>query len=212
MALPKTYTQAPSRIPEFFDKIRDGQAPDQFTQQTLKDWGFATSNDRALLPLLKTISFLSPDGKPTTSYHDYRDHSASKAVLGRALKEAYKDIFLIKEFPAEGDRGAIKGKFKSYHNVSDHVAGLMMKTFYALLKIADLKSTTKAHGIKSNDPHVDEQTEKKPKEENTTRMAEKVNMGVAGLHYNIQIHLPATKDIEVYNAIFKSLKEHLFNE
>jgi len=31
-----------------------------------------------------------------------------------------------------------------------------------------------------------------------------------GLHYNIQIHLPATKDIEVYNAIFKSLKEHLF--
>jgi hypothetical protein len=30
-----------------------------------------------------------------------------------------------------------------------------------------------------------------------------------GLHYNIQIHLPATKDIEVYNAIFKSVKEHL---
>jgi hypothetical protein len=30
-----------------------------------------------------------------------------------------------------------------------------------------------------------------------------------GLHYNIQIHLPATKDIEVFNAIFKSLKEHL---
>ena len=30
-----------------------------------------------------------------------------------------------------------------------------------------------------------------------------------GLHYNIQIHLPATKDVEVYNAIFKSLREHL---
>jgi hypothetical protein len=24
-----------------------------------------------------------------------------------------------------------------------------------------------------------------------------------------QIHLPATKDVEVFNAIFKSLKEHL---
>jgi hypothetical protein len=33
---------------------------------------------------------------------------------------------------------------------------------------------------------------------------------LGGLHYNIQIHLPATKDIEVFNAIFKSLKEHLF--
>jgi hypothetical protein len=33
----------------------------------------------------------------------------------------------------------------------------------------------------------------------------------ASLHYNIQIHLPATKDIEVLNAIFKSLKEHLID-
>jgi hypothetical protein len=31
------------------------------------------------------------------------------------------------------------------------------------------------------------------------------------LHYNIQIHLPATKDVEVFNAIFKSLKEHLLD-
>lgn len=32
---------------------------------------------------------------------------------------------------------------------------------------------------------------------------------MGGLHYNIPIHLPATKDVEVYNAIFKSLREHL---
>lgn len=29
------------------------------------------------------------------------------------------------------------------------------------------------------------------------------------LHYNIQIHLPETRDAAVYDAIFKSLKEHL---
>ena len=28
-------------------------------------------------------------------------------------------------------------------------------------------------------------------------------------HYNIQIHLPVTTDISVYNAIFKSLRENL---
>jgi acetoin utilization deacetylase AcuC-like enzyme len=37
-------------------------------------------------------------------------------------------------------------------------------------------------------------------------------ISTSGLHYNIQIHLPATKDAEVYNAIFKSLKEHLIDE
>ena len=33
--------------------------------------------------------------------------------------------------------------------------------------------------------------------------------GAHALHYDIQIHLPTTTDIAVYNAIFKSLKEHL---
>jgi len=28
------------------------------------------------------------------------------------------------------------------------------------------------------------------------------------LHYNIQIHLPESRDPSVYDAIFKSLKEH----
>jgi hypothetical protein len=30
------------------------------------------------------------------------------------------------------------------------------------------------------------------------------------LHYNIQIHLPESRDQAVYDAIFKSLKKHLF--
>ena len=31
------------------------------------------------------------------------------------------------------------------------------------------------------------------------------------LGYTIQVHLPATTDINVYNAVFKSLKEHLLD-
>ena len=30
------------------------------------------------------------------------------------------------------------------------------------------------------------------------------------LHYNIQIHLPESRDPAVYDALFKSLKKHLF--
>jgi hypothetical protein len=30
------------------------------------------------------------------------------------------------------------------------------------------------------------------------------------LHYNIQIHLPESRDPAVYEALFKSLKKHLF--
>lgn len=208
MALPKNYTQAVSRIPELFTKIRDGQAPDHLSQQIMKDWGFTSSNDRAMIPLLKTLGFLSPDGKPTSVYHDYRDHSRSELVMGQALKKEYSDIFLIKEYPSDAEKETIQGKFKSYHNVSDHLAGLMMKTFYALLGLANIKEIPKKEQI--NDKQKDKP---KPKTSPVKDQLERSSViPVSGLHYNIQIHLPATKDIEVYNAIFKSLKEHIFEQ
>ena len=43
-----------------------------------------------------------------------------------------QDTFLIKEYPTASDKTSVEGKFKSYHNVSDNLAVLMTKTFFAL--------------------------------------------------------------------------------
>jgi hypothetical protein len=203
MPLISAYVQPVNRLPEILSKIRDGQAPERFTQQLLKDWGFASTNDRPFIPLLKALGFLSPDGKPTQRYHDYRDHSRSKRVLGQAMREAYSDIFLIKEHPNESDRTAVEGKFKSFHNASDNVAGLMAKTFFALLPLADISALGASSAA---------EVEKKSTGEEKKSGTDGGFRGNPGLHYNIQIHLPATKDTEVFNAIFKSLREHLYEK
>lgn len=65
MALTSAYVLPVNRIPDLFGKIRYGQAPDRFTHQPLKDWGFSSTNDRAFIPLLKVLGFLTADGKPT---------------------------------------------------------------------------------------------------------------------------------------------------
>jgi Family of unknown function (DUF5343) len=205
MPLTSAYVLPINRMPDMFGKIRDGQAPERFTQQLLRDWGFASTNDRAFIPLLKALGFLTADGKPTQRYSDYRDHSRSKQVMAQALRDAYGDIFLIKEHPTATDRNAIEGKFKSFHNASNNVAGLMAKTFLGLLPLADLSSKAPAPSTPKEDPakpHPQVEVQPTP-----LPVGEK-----PGLHYNIQIHLPATKDVEVYNAIFKSLREHLFND
>lgn len=207
MALTNAYVLPTNRIPDVFSKIRDGQAPSQFSNQLLKDWGFSSSNDRAFIPLLKALGFLSPTGQPTQRYHDYRDHSRSKAVMGDALREAYGDIFLITANPKPSDKSAIEGKFKSFHNVSDNVAQLMTKTFYGLLNLADLSApSSKA----AEPPAIDQDEEAGEPPTAPTHYPQRPSaVGVfTGFHYNIQVHLPATKDVEVYNAIFKSLKEH----
>ena len=210
MPLPNVYTQVYGQIPDFFSKIQEGQAPSTFSQHHLKDIGFTSSNYRSFIPILKALGFLSPSGSPTSRYHAYRDKSQSRKIMGEAIKEAYSDLFLIKSHPKESDKLLIEGKFKSTHNATDRPAELMTKTFLALLSIADIDHEPKQISKKDTEP---KEEPSQPPTQPTLIQGQQSPVahgtGKPSLHYNIQIHLPATKDIEVYNSIFKSLKEHL---
>ena len=202
MGLSNAYVQVYGQLPELFQRIAQGQAPEKFTIQHLKDLGFTSSNYRAVIPLLKALGFLSSDGIPTQRYHEYRNTVQSRRVMTEALREAYGDLFTIKAKPTESDRGLIEGKFKSTHNASPNTAKLMASTFYALLGLADLTT----HVIEKK---KEQQPEAIPPSTPKTVETPPPVTHRATLHYDIQIHLPATKDVEVFNAIFKALREHL---
>lgn len=194
-----------------FQKIVEGAAPDKFTIAHLKGLGFSSSNDFGVLALLKDLNFLTGDGTPTSRYLAYRDRTQSRRVLGEALREAYGDLFLINEQLSEKDRTAVEGKFKQVHNVTDRVAAEQAKTFFALMQLADVTQQTSAPatGIAGKSIEKPESIYPPAAAIALTESAHRVSLG--GLRYNIEIHLPATKDVEVYNAIFKSLKEHLLD-
>lgn len=100
MALTNAYVQVYGQLADVFQRIADGQAPEKFTSQHLKDLGFASSNFRAVIPLLKALGFLSVDGTPTSRYHEYRNPAQSRMVMAEALRDAYGDLFTIKAKPA----------------------------------------------------------------------------------------------------------------
>jgi hypothetical protein len=188
--------------------IQDGTAPPTFSMRHLASIGFTGTNDRGIIPVLKDLKFLSEDGKPTARYHAYRDKSQSKAVLGQSLKEAYEDLFHVKERPTDADKDAIEGKFKAMHNVSDNIAELQARTFFTFLKLADLDAAAKSAGVvQATKPSEGTAGDEAARTETHSR-----HLGSSiGLRYNIEIHLPPTKEVEVFNAIFKSLKEHLLD-
>ncbi len=207
--LSRKYLNSVKNLPSILDKIVEGTAPEKFTTEHLKKIGFSSSNDRGVIGLLKDLKFLSEDGAPTQRYHDFRNSSLSKKVMGEALQEAYSDIFHLNEKPTVADKPAVAGLFKSTHNVSDQVAGFMANTFYTLLDRADISSKpTKQKTIKEQLPDTKADIQKQEPQNNGNI----IPPIVPNLRYNIEIHLPATKDIEVYNAIFKSLKAHLIDE
>lgn len=203
--LTSRYMTSVKNVPAIMQKIVDGSAPTKFTISHLKGLGFKSSNDLGVIPLLKDLEFLTSDGSPTPQYHAYRDKSQSKQVLGVALKRTYEDLFHINENISEADRQAIVGRFKSTHNVTDRVAELQALTFLTLLKMADIAGSGKTPA-KAAAAKVPEKLEG----DRETKV--EAIQGFSGLRYNIEVHLPATKDVEVYNSIFKSLKEHLLDD
>jgi hypothetical protein len=217
MSLTNSYIQVYGQLPEVFKRIAEAQAPEKFTRQYLKDLGFRSSNFHALIPLLKSLNFLTADGTPTIRYHEYRNTARSRQIMGEALRETYGDLFTIKAKPTETDHELIEGKFKTVHNVSPNVAKLMANTFYGLLELADIDTPAPVTpSVKVTRPKPEESEDLRAPE-GIAREKERVEEGLSAagsrptLHYNIQIHLPATKDVEVFNAIFKALKEHLLD-
>lgn len=217
--LTKRYLTSVKNLPAVFKKVVEGVPPDKFTVSHLKSIGFTSSNDYGIPALMKDLGFLSDDGTPTDRYKEYRDRSRSKVIMGQALKEAYEDLFHVNERPTEADRQAIEGKFKSTHGSTDRVAQLQAATFYALLKLADLDGATAKPKLSVVKKEESPKSKESPKQEPAVEPQDSMTGGptlarlpFGGFRYNIEIHLPASKDPEVYNAIFRSLKEHLFDE
>jgi Family of unknown function (DUF5343) len=129
--------------------------------------------------------------------------------MADALREAYEDVFHIREVPTTADRHAIEGLFKSKHNSTDKVAQMQAMTFYALLKNADLKAPKAASKVPETLMRDAVSNDGEPDESSLTTTEIKTASLTTELHYTIQVHLPATKDIEVFNAIFRSLRENL---
>jgi hypothetical protein len=209
--LTKRYMASVKNLGEIFAQIIKGTAPSAFTVEHLKSIGFTSSNDRAVIPLLKDLGFLTESGAPTERYHAYRaGGQEAKAVLGQALLEAYQDLFHINANPTEADREAIKGKFKSTHNTTDRVAEQQAVTFYALLKLADIRAAREGRGESSSlRRKIEEAKQDEAKSQDDVGQKSKQDGYSLNLGYRIEVHLPATKDIEVYNAIFRSLRENI---
>src|SRR5258708_33878865 len=106
MALLNAYVNTYGQLGNFLSAIRNGQAPEKFNGQYLKDLGFKSSNHHPLIPLMKGLGFLTADGTPTQRYKDYLDKTRSRKILGEAIRDAYGDIFTIRSDPKKEDRGA----------------------------------------------------------------------------------------------------------
>jgi len=207
VALTESYLISVKNVAGIFQAIQEAGVPEKFTNEFLKTLGFGSSSDRTIIGILKSLKFLDESGRPTEIYRKYKDRTTAKNILGKQIKEAYEDVFLANEKAEQLPTDKIKGIIAAKTGKSDSVVEKMASTFKTLCTLAIFSDTEIEKEKKTEDEHlpINKSSDKSDssKENNFTIPTSPT------FHYNIQIHLPVTKDISVYNAIFKSLREHL---
>ena len=205
MALTTSYLITTKNLEAFFNALVAAQAPERFTQKFLESLEFKSTNDRLYIGLLKGLGFIDEAGVPQARYYSFLDQTQSKRILAEGIKEAYSDLFAVNIKANELSAIEVKNKLRTLTQgqKTDNVLQLMANTFKALSEYADWTPEQK--------PRVDNPKHAKPTEQITLPPKDSPKMtGPSELHYNIQIHLPESRDQAVYDALFKSLKDHLF--
>lgn len=205
MALPTSYmTGSFTKIPQYFDTMLTARAPEKFTAKFMNDLGFSSSNDRQFVNVLKAIGFLDEAGTPTERYFKFLDQSYSKQMVAEGIRSAYEDLFSLNITAYNMTKQEVEGKFKTLTNGSKENATIsyMASTFINLCAYADWSQNVNTH--------VQENKEEKSKN-SASAQADSSGIRTHGLdlNYDIHIHLPATRDQAVYDALFASLTKHL---
>jgi hypothetical protein len=223
MALPKSYLTSTKNLAAIFQSLQQAKAPERFTTRFLESLEFKSAADRLVIGVLKSLGLLDDQGRPTQRYFAFLDQTQSAAILAEAVREAYADLFAVNINAQNLSKTDLINKFKtlSQGGFSESVLEKMAATFQALVKLADFSAPTPARNSRDVNEQVEEEepideviddSDEQPmlQRQRQRRATGGNTRSFGGLHYNIQIILPESRDPQVYDALFRSLREHLF--
>jgi hypothetical protein len=176
----------PSKVTQDFDKTIlkiPGGSGDQMTS------------------LLRKVGFVNADGTPSEIYTRFRNISSSGAAAADALRFGYAPLFKRNEFWFAMGEDQLRGLIieETGQDADSNVVSMIFNTIKGIKKFANFEKKEDhkaAPQVLRNMPSL------------PPGSSQEQTIGLR-LGYTINLHLPATSAIAVFNAIFKSLKDNL---
>lgn len=197
------YTFNTGSLKKFFPMIQTIGKPNKVDFPWVSGLGFSAQNDRNILNVLRFLGFVDNAGVPTELWNKYRNKTQSRIVMAQAIREAYASLFASYPDAYRKDVEALRAFFDKRTNAGDSVIPAMARTFTALITLANFESenTSPASGLASvgAESILTSVTKQTSPEDSII------------LNVNIQLQLPATEDISIYDKLFASLKKHLLS-
>ncbi len=197
-----TYTTTPGKLKTALQALINAERPDVFNKSYIETYLSVSGGSAAPIPnIMKRVDFISSDGKPTEWYAKFQTDGGRPEAALHGVKKAFSEIFKKNTFAHSLPEDKVKEIIVEITGLikSDTIVHQIYGTFDAFRAFIPANYVSG----KSETP-VQEQEKINEPEGNS----HKVNGGL-GLSYHINIVLPETIDISVFNAIFQSLKNNL---
>lgn len=210
------YSTSVGTLEKILEKIKTASVPERFTQDFVNTkLAMKGGTANACIPFLKKLGFVGTDGVPSDLYREFRNPKKSRTALGKAFRKVYARLYEMNEYVHDADDNEVLGLIVECTGGEKSSASTKytLATFNMLRKHADFEE-----GIEEvlNQEVGEEPSDQGPNQfsyslPHSQQPSPSQSKGI-NLSYTINLNLPATKDIEVFNAIFKSLKQHLLDQ
>jgi hypothetical protein len=207
-----SYTNTPKKFKETLDALIVAERPERFNRDFIEAvLNVKGGSVTGFPPIMKRIGFLSSDGVPTDLYDKFRSGSARSGAAFEGLKAGFGELFRRNAYAHRLPEAKIKdmlveitGRARNDENIS-----AIYGTFDAIRQFvtedAGFSDSPSGHGGgEQPSPQLNDNAE------GASEMRE--NPRSWGLSYQINVVLPETSDISVFNAIFKSLRDNLLKD
>ena len=206
ISIPIPYVNAYGAITKALERIQTAPTPERFTQDFLfTKLNLKGGSPKPIIPFLKRTGFLNSDGTPTDLYKEFRNEALRPKAAARAVKKGYPALYEINEYVHDLNDKELEGVIVQATGLDSKSKTL--KTIVGSFKA--LRSFAKFDEGASQEEEQIEVSELEQKVEPTAPQPSLKEPVGLKLGYVINLNLPATSDVAVFDAIFKSLRKHI---
>jgi hypothetical protein len=200
------YTSSPGVLRRVLEKIPMSEKPSIFTSDFLVTVMQTSGGaSRPIIPILKATNLLSQTAAPTELYAQFQTDAGRPRAALQALRNGFSEIFRRNQYAHKAEEAALIDVIVTITGLpkKDGIVRSILTTFQVFQDYAKQVQ---------EDVEPVEQGDAGTPQDVKLPLASDQNVESQGrlqLAYNINVVLPETTNVEVYNAIFRSLKANL---
>lgn len=199
------YVTATGNVEKVLLGIKSAATPEHVTQDFVKTiLKIPGGSGNQMLSFLRKVGFVNADSSPSNIYTRFRNEASSGEAVAEAARIGYASLFTRNEFWYALDDSKLRGLIieETGEEANSAIVTYILGSIKGLKKFASFEKKSAAAA------KIEPQEFSQVPPLNLPPAAAAQSIGL-NLGYTINLNLPATTDIAVFNAIFKSLKENL---